>query len=199
MIQKRTLYRILLGALVLQGTLGSAFAASSFDEYIIDSNRSFIRCSIRYTVIGKYVAWFDVFKGSLKFNSQDLKNSSVKLELDASSIKSKHPSLDKIVKSKQLLDVNKFPTMNFQSSKIVREGVGAYRVTGKFTLHGVTKELSFPFHLEGPVGEQKKYIKAKGKWLINRKDFGVVWNKVLDRGGVLVGNHVTLDWQIFAD
>ena len=75
---------------------------------------------------------------------------------------------------------------------------GQYYIRGILDLHGVRKEISFPFSVEGPVKNKhgQTLIRARGRWLINRKDFGVVWHKQWDKGGVIVGDMVKIDWDM---
>lgn len=150
--------------------------------------------SINYSVIGKYYAVFDHYAGHITIDDKDDTVKLVYLEILSNSIRSKHPSLDKIVKSPRLLDVEKFPKIAFESKSITKTKNG-YQVVGELTLHGVSIEIASPFTVEtGPYGE----LRLKGEWVIERKKFGIIWNKLLDKGGILVGDHVTVDWQIIA-
>ncbi len=158
-----------------------------------------IKASIKYTVIGQYVAGFDAFKGTITADPQTGKILSVVLEIDARSIHSNCTTCDDIVRSRQLLDTERYPKIIFKSSSIIEDDNG-YRVTGILDLHGVQKEMTFPFDVvmgEGPVAGQKN-LDIQGKWVINRKEFGIIWNRVLDKGGILVGNHITVHWGIKA-
>ena len=75
-----------------------------------------------------------------------------------------------------------------------------YFVKALVTLKGVKKSLILPFNLAGPFEDRQshRYVKASGHWIINRKDFNIVWNPVLDKGGIIVGDHITLNWKIKA-
>lgn len=70
-----------------------------------------------------------------------------------------------------------------------------YWVNGVIDLHGVKKEIASVFTLK--VNPDSSLF-LKGQWVLRRKDFGITWNKVLDHGGVVVGDHVTVDWEILA-
>lgn len=156
-----------------------------------------IKASIKYTVIGQYIAGFDSFKGVITVDQQSGKVLSVLLEIDAQSIHSNCKPCDNIVRSSQLLDTARYPKIVFRSNAIT-EGENGYLVTGILDLHGKKNEVSFPFDLvidEVAVTGQK-ILDIKGKWVINRKEFDIIWNKLLDKGGVLVGNHITVRWGI---
>jgi len=187
---------LFLGALLITCLLCSF--AQAQERYVIDPDLSRIRGIIKYTVVGRYRSMFDEFEGEFNFDPKRLDVSSVTLKIKTASIHSSFSKLDNIVRSKQLLDADRFPETIFQSTKMTRgEKDGEYLVKGNLTLHGVTKEISFPFQVEGPCHEcPVSHVKARGTWVINRKDFGIYWHPFLDKAGILVGNHMTVDWVI---
>lgn len=166
--------------------------------YAIDPGLSAIKGSIRYTVIGRYHASFSDYNGVFKFDSSNIGDSSVRLTIRNDSIKSAFPILDNIVRSRQLLDVKRFPETVFRSKEIrSSDEEGEYVVIGDLTLHGITREITFPFMVEYPDDDPgSRQIRARGVWVINRKDYDIIWNRILDRAGILVGNHMTVDWEI---
>ena len=165
----------------------------------MDVNQSQIHGSIKYTVIGRYVAEFRDFTGMVDYDPKLREVKSVNLTIKTMSLKSKHPTLDKIVLSKRLLNVKKYPEISFQSKRIKKNKDGYY-VRGDVNLHGVSEAIGFPFTVEGPLPSKnhKKVLRAHGRWILNRKDFKVIWNILLDQGGVIVGDHIMVDWQIVA-
>lgn len=168
--------------------------------YKIEPHLSQIKGTVKYTVLGKYVAWFQKFKGTFVFDPERLEKSTVTLSVNAASLHSSHPRLDRMAKSKRLLYTKKFPEFVFVSQSIRRSPGGdghRFEVAGLLTMRGVTKELHFPFNVTGPEGDKKnRRIKASGTWVINRKDFGIFWHEVLDHGGIIVGDHLTVHWQL---
>ena len=150
-----------------------------------------IKSSIKYSVIGSYVAEFDEYKGAITFDQETDEIQSVDLNIDSASIKSNCSWCDKIVRSKQLLHVEEHPQIIFRSDEIIRDADG-YQVKGILDLHGEQRELSFPFI----VSRVEDQLIAKGQWVIERKEFKIIWNRFLDKGGVLVGNTITVDWEI---
>jgi polyisoprenoid-binding protein YceI len=189
-------YICFLFALLL--SLGFASAAESQDEFVIDPAESSITCSARYVIIGEYEAVFEKFSGTIHFDPQNLEKSDILLDIDIESVQSTHPKLDNFVRSKRLMDAERYPKSIFQSYLIEKEEEG-YKVTGMLTLHGVIKEISFPFTVEGPhTDHNETHLIAKGKWLIKRKDFKIVWSKLLDRGGIIVSDYIAVDWEVKA-
>lgn len=167
-------------------------------NYYFTQEHSFLKGEIKYSLIGTYQAAFNDFEGVLSFDEKDIENSSVDMKIKTASIRSKYPALDRIVRSKQLLDAEKYPYMTFKSKSIKRLKSGYY-VEGTVSLHDITKDLSFIFYLDGPIVEDKeKLLKARGRWTINRKDFDIIWNRWLDHGGIIVGDNIDVAWEIKA-
>ncbi len=99
------------------------------------------------------------------------------------------------MKSADFLEVEKFPTLTFKSTRVIRTADGEFAVTGDLTIRGVTR--SVVFNVEGPTppakdpwGNTRLGLSATTK--INRKDFGLTWNSALEAGGVLVGDEVAI-------
>lgn len=153
--------------------------------------------SIKYSVIGKYKANFQRFKGEITYDSRSQQITAVHLEIEAETITSNCDWCDKIVRSEQLLDTDQHPLITFKSSEIISDGDG-YRVKGTLEMHGITREAEFPFKADiAAAGDtQQETLAVNGTWQINRKDFDIIWNRVLDKGGILVGNEITVDWGI---
>ncbi len=169
------------------------------DRYVIDPSRSTIKCSVRYLVVPQIKGEFGDFSGVIYFDPKSLHKSSVLMQIKTASLKTQRKTFDRIILSKQVLDPSKFPEMIFQSQLMKRRD-GIYYVKGWMDMHGVTNEEMFSFKVNGPIkeGKQGEYITAEGKWTIDRKDYDVIWHKVLDKGGVIVGDKITIEWAITA-
>lgn len=174
------------------GLLASVSFADS--QYVFSCPESKIQGSIKYSLIGRYNADFKECSGMMTFDdiAQEVKD--VYLEIKTKSIASDCQWCDKIVVSKKLLDADQFSVINFQSKDFSRDQ-SDYLVSGVIDLHGVKKNIASVFTLK--VNSDGSLV-LKGQWVLRRKDFGITWNKVLDHGGVLVGDHVTVDWEILA-
>jgi len=119
--------------------------------------------------------------------------------IDTASINTNVKKRDDHLRSADFFDVTKYPAMTFVSKKVVRSGKDTLKVTGDLTLHGVTKEVVLA--VEGPSRESKDpwgNIRrgATATTTINRKDFGLNWNKALETGGVLVGEEITINLEV---
>lgn len=186
---------VFLAGAVFTGLLCSSGAASGASAaYPFGPAQARLEGSIKYTVIGRYQSAFDRFSGTLQYDPLRRRITSVVLKIAAASIHSRFPKLDRIVRSRRLLDTARYPEIVFIGRDIRPEGAG-FRVTGTLQMHGVTQEAGFTFQSippEAPGG----VLTARGTWVISRKDFGISWNPVLDHGGILVGNHITVDWEV---
>ena len=156
-----------------------------------------INASIRYTVIGTYHSVFEEFDGRIEYDPETNKILSVELVLQSKTITSNCGWCDNIVRSKQLLATEQFPTIVFKSSDITFDGQN-YLVKGTLDMHGVTQEYTLPFNkefLDDPESGNKM-VNISSQWEINRKDFDIIWNRLLDKGGVLVANTIIVDWKV---
>ena len=164
----------------------------------IDTAHSSANFSIKHMMIAKVHGGFEKLSGSLVLDASDITKSSVEASIDASSINTREPQRDAHLKSADFFDIEKYPTLNFKSSKVERDG-DDLKVTGNLTIHGVTKEVVFAVEgpseeMKDPYGNIKMGISAKTK--IKRKDFCLSWNAALEAGGVLVGDDVTISLDI---
>lgn len=167
-------------------------------KYLLDPSHSTASFSIKHMMIAKAHGAFEKMTGSLVLDLNDLSKASVKAVIDATSINTREPQRDTHLKSADFFDVEKFPTITFESTKIKNDGDGL-SVVGDLTIHGVTKEVTL--EVEGPSAEIKDpwgnvNIGASGTTKIKRKDFGLTWNTALEAGGFLVGDDVNITLEV---
>ena len=142
---------------------------------------------------------FQKHTGIVDINDKDITKSRVEVSIDTNSINTNVQKRDEHLRSAEFFDVAKFPTMTFVSKKVVKADKDMLKVTGDLTLHGVTREVVLdvePLSKESkdPWGNLRRGTTASTK--INRKDFGLVWNKALETGGVVVGEEVFITLEI---
>lgn len=164
----------------------------------IDTAHSSASFSIKHMMIAKVHGGFEKLSGTLQLDSSDITKSSVQASIEAASINTREPQRDAHLKSADFFDVEKFPTLDFKSTKVEQDG-DELKVTGQLTIHGVSKEVVFQVdgpsqEMKDPYGNIKIGISATTK--IKRKDFGLGWNAALEAGGVLVGDEVALSLDI---
>ncbi len=186
----------LMGLTIL---LWTATAVHANGKVYLNPEQADVKASIDYAVIGTYHSFFEDFNGKVKVDSEKNTIQSVYLEFVTKTITSNCGWCDKIVRSKRLLSSQEYPLITFTSDTIFKDEQG-YKVKGVLDLHGVKKEYVLPFDADIIIDEAsgEKLLDIKGLWEINRKDFNITWNKLLDKGGVLVGNIITVDWGIKA-
>jgi polyisoprenoid-binding protein YceI len=177
-------------------TLPVIAAASTWN---IDPDHSNVGFKVRHLMVSNVKGSFDKHTGTVDINDKDITKSKVEVSIDTNSINTNVQKRDEHLRSADFFDVAKFPTMTFVSKKVAKAGKDKLKVTGELTLHGVTKEVVLD--VEGPSKESKDpwgMIRrgATASTKINRKDFGLVWNKTLESGGVVVGEEVTITLEV---
>lgn len=182
-----------LGFALLASIATSGLARASSWE--IDGAHSSAQFSIKHLMVSNVRGEFSKVTGTLNLDDKDITKSTVEATIDVSSINTRDEKRDGHLKSPDFFDVAKFPTITFKSKKVAKAGEGKLKVTGDLTIHGVTKEVVL--NVDGPAKEAKDpwgNIKsgAVATTKINRKDFGLGWNKVLETGGVAVGEEVSI-------
>lgn len=169
-------------------------------QWNIDAAHSSLQFSVRHMVITKVRGAFKGFKGTLDLDeSAELALRKVDVVVDASSIDTSEPKRDEHLKSADFLDVAAYPTLTYQSRAIERRGE-RHVITGELTIHGVTRPVTLDAEFQGqgkdPWGGQRAAFSAKAS--INREDFGLSWNQVLEAGGVLVGTKIEIEIEVQA-
>ena len=168
--------------------------------YTVDYQHSDVGFSVRHMVFAKVRGHFTKWTADLAFDPADASKSSVKVEVDASSIDTREPQRDGHLKSPDFLDVQKYPNLTYKSTKVEKAGDKKYAVTGDLTIHGVTRPVKLEVEELGggkdPWGNQRLAFAAKTR--IDRGDFGLKWNQALETGGLLVGEKVEIEIDIEA-
>jgi polyisoprenoid-binding protein YceI len=165
----------------------------------IDADHSNVGFKVRHLMVSNVKGSFEKFTGSVDINDKDITKSKVEVTIDTNSINTNVQKRDEHLRSPDFFDVAKFPTMTFVSKKVAKAGKDKLKVTGDLTLHGVTKEVvldvdALSKESKDPWGNMRRGTTATTK--INRKDFGLVWNKALETGGVAVGEEVLITLEI---
>jgi len=161
----------------------------------IDPVHSAAQFKVKHMMISNVKGEFTAIKGSLELDEQNIENSRVQAEIDASTINTRDPQRDTHLKSADFFDVEKFPTLSFRSTKVTHKGDGELAVAGELTIHGATHPATFS--VEGPSepakdpwGNTRVGFSLSGE--IEREKWGLGWNQALEAGGVLVGKKVKI-------
>jgi polyisoprenoid-binding protein YceI len=177
-----------------------AFAATfslQAAEYKIDSAHSSAGFSVKHMMVSTVKGQFSKVAGMINYDEKDPGATSVEATIDVTTINTNELKRDTHLKSPDFFEVEKFPAMTFKSKKAEKGGRGLL-LTGELSMHGVTKEVV----LDVEVSQEMKGMRpntfvrgANATTKINRKDFGLNWNRALDAGGVVVSDevHVSID------
>ena len=162
--------------------------------YQIDPAHSSAQFKVRHLMISNVKGEFDKVIGTVNYDPANPSASTVDATIEVASISTRDEQRDAHLKSPDFFDVAQFPTITFKSKKIVKKGK-QLEVTGDFTMHGVTRPVTFT--VEPPAKQQKDpwgntRTAATGVARLNRTDYGLKWNKVIEGGGNLVGEDVAI-------
>jgi len=178
----------LLAAVVIAG--GPAFAIAA-DTYAVDKTHSEALFTIKH-LMSRVTGRFSDLSGSITVDVANPAASAVEFTINTASIDTSAPDRDKDLRSPNFFDVEKYPTISFKSSKVTPAGKDKFTVEGSLTMHGVAKQVSLPVEFLGfgkdPWGNDKAGFAVET--VLNRKDYGLNWNKALDQGGFLLGDEV---------
>ena len=169
------------------------------DRWEIDSSHSSVHFSVRHLVIAKVRGTFTRWSGTVQA-PDDFSKATVAVTIDASSIDTGVAQRDAHLRSADFFDVEQFPELRFVSTRVQSRRDGEIDVVGDLTIRGITREVVLRVEPHGqakdPWGNVRVAFTAKTS--IDRKDFGLTWNQVLEAGGVMVGDRVEIEAEIEA-
>jgi polyisoprenoid-binding protein YceI len=174
-------------------------ATKTAQAYAIDKAHSEVTFQVRH-LLTKVRGRFSDFTGTVRVDEEEPGNSSVSLRIDAASVDTDNTDRDRHLRSEDFFAVDRYPTIAFDSSRIVRTSAEAYDVTGTLTIRGVAREVTLPVTYLGTAKDPWSNLRAgfETELTINRKDFGLLWNATLETGGFLVGDEVRVSLSIQA-
>ena len=174
---------------------------ASGSEWEIDASHSSAQFAVRHFMVSTVRGTFGTLSGSVNLDEQDITQSSVTAEIDVTSIDTREAKRDEHLRGTDFFDVEKHPTMRFVSKKVERIDATRYTVTGDMTMRGVTREVAFA--VEGsstPITDPWGNLRLGGvaTATIDRTDFGLSYNRLLEAGGVTIGEEVriTIDFEL---
>jgi polyisoprenoid-binding protein YceI len=173
-------------------------AAAQTSIWNIDPAHSNAQFTVRHLGISNVSGAFAKVTGTVVLEEKDIARSQVSAVIDAGSVDTRVPDRDKDLRSPNFLDVEKYPTLEFKSKRIVNDGA-KLQLIGDLTLHGTTREVTLDVdgptpELNDPWGNVRRGFSATTT--INRKDFGVVWNNTLKAGEAVVGDNVKIQIDV---
>ena len=168
--------------------------------YAIDPSHSRIGFVTRHAMITKVRGAFTDLAGSGTFDAEHPERSSLQVTIQTASVDTGSNDRDQHLRSADFFDVEQYPTITFTSTTVAPKGDDVYTVTGDLTIKDVTRSVSFDLEITGtatdPFGNHR--LGLEGSVQVNRKDWGLTWNALLEAGGVLVSEKVTLEFDVSA-
>jgi polyisoprenoid-binding protein YceI len=160
------------------------------ETWTVDKGHSTANFKVRHftaNVIGQFRA----FDGTVSIDRANPAKSNVEFTIQSTSIDTGNENRDKHLRSADFFETEKFPTISFKSTAVAAKGKDAYDVTGDLTMHGVTKRVTLPVTFGGFM-KTKNGEKAgfEVETTLDRKDYGIVWNRALDEGGYMLSDDV---------
>lgn len=180
--------------------LASGLAASpvAADTFVIDPMHSEASFQVRH-IVTKVRGRFTDFTGTIVGDPAKPEAATVEFTVKTASIDTDQDKRDMHLRSADFFDAEKFPEITFKSTKFKTTGKDKYDVTGNLTMHGVTKLITLPVTYLGSAGPGKDAkFGFEAATTLNRKDYGIVWNKALDTGGYMLGDDVIVTINIEA-
>ncbi|OQW47590.1 MAG: hypothetical protein A4S09_14855 [Proteobacteria bacterium SG_bin7] len=162
--------------------------------YKIDESHTQVGFKIKHLVISTVSGRFNRFAGTFEFDPSKGEIKGLSVDIDASSIDTNEPDRDKHLKGPDFFNVEKFPKLTFVAKKIVTKENKPTKIEGELTIHGIKKSVTLDVDYKGstidPWGNERIAFEASTQ--VNRKDYGLNWNKNLDRGGVMIADDVKI-------
>jgi len=190
--------KIVLGLIVgVVLMIASGISQAEMARYDVDLDHSTIEFRVAHMVISKTTGRFMDYTGYIEMDPDALKVKALEAVIKTTSVNTNHEKRDAHLRGPDFFNAEKYPTMTYKMKSYRKEGED-YLAVGDLTLLGVTKEITLKGSFNGvtkdPWGNMRAGFTAEGK--LNRKEFGMNWNKVLDSGGVVVGDEVLIRLDI---
>ena len=180
-----------------------AFAVSGLAQagtWQIDPAHSAAQFTVRHMLISNVKGAFTKVSGTVQYDPAHVGKTSVEAVIDAASVDTRVEARDKDLRSANFFDVEKYPTLTFKSKRAEMKG-GKLNLIGDLTIHGVTREVVLVVDdITPPVKDiaGRVHVGASASTKINRKDFGLTWNRLIEGGGAVVSDEVaiTIDTEL---
>ncbi len=170
----------------------------STTTWAVDPSHVELGFAVRHLMISTVRGRFGAVNGTVTVDEAHPRDAKIDVTIDVASIDTRQPQRDDHLRSADFFDVANHPAMHFVSKQIDGDVTKQFKIVGDLTIRGTTREVTLNASLEGrgkdPWGGDRAGFSATGKF--NRTDFGLVWNQVLEAGGVTVGEEVKLTLDV---
>jgi len=166
--------------------------------YTIDPAHSRIGFVARHAMVTKVRGSFNDVTGTIDIDAVDPAKSSANIAIQVASIDTRNADRDGHLRTNDFLDAENHPVITFVSTAAELHGQESVTLTGDLTIKGVTKSISIEFDYQGAATDPfgNKRLGFEGTHIISRQDYGITWNAPLETGGVLVGDKITLEFEL---
>jgi polyisoprenoid-binding protein YceI len=166
----------------------------------IDPKHTAVEFAATYLTITTVKGHFTGVSGTIRADEANLAAASVEVEIDAASLETNERRRDAHLRSPEFLDVERYPTITFRSTRVEPAAPDRLRVHGELTIRGTTREVVLDTRLKGQRRDPRGLVVAglTADTEIDRRDFSLTWNQVLDTGGLLVGNTIAIHLEVQA-
>jgi polyisoprenoid-binding protein YceI len=169
-------------------------------DYVLDVAHSRLGFVARHAMVTKVRGQFNEFEGGVSIDAEEPGKTTARVTIKVASIDTHNGQRDEHLRGSDFLALDQFPEITFVSTEVQVTGEQTVELTGDLTIKGITNSITVPFAFQGgvldPWGNHR--IGFDGSVVINRKDYGITWNAALETGGVLIGEKVTLEFEIAA-
>jgi polyisoprenoid-binding protein YceI len=184
------LSRLLIIALLVAAPVGAAAAT-----WQIDPDHASVEFKVRHLMVAWVKGSFTTVSGNVEIDDADLTAAQARVSIDAASINTNNSKRDEHLRSEDFLAVADFPTITFVSSRVIAADGIPRQLIGALTIRGTTREVTLDIDeltppIKDPWGNTRRGVTATTE--IDRRDFGLTWNKALEAGGVVVGDEVKI-------
>ncbi len=169
-------------------------------SYQLDPTHTRLGFAVRYAVVTRVHGQFDSFEGRLHVDASDLTRCSVSLTIDAASLRTNNPDRDGHLRSGDFFDVDRYPTITFESTGLTALADNRYRVTGDLTLRAITRPVELDLTYQGDCVDPYNQLRVgfEGSGSLKRSDWGLTWNVALEAGGLVLSDRIDLELDISA-
>ena len=191
--------KILLPLLLFFSFLNLGFYSVN-DQYLLDVGHTYIGFDVERFLVGEVTGRFNEFAGDISLQNENIESLQANIKIKTNSLDTNNEIRDGHLKGKMWLDTASYPEINFVSTAVTKNQENQYVMEGYLTIRGITKRIQFPITVSGPFKDPTKKIAIgiKADLVIDRFDFGIMFNKKMDNGSFFIGNEVKIKIRTLA-
>lgn len=176
----------------------AAAGVNAQSKWNVDASHSNVKFSVSHLVVSEVEGSFRKFDGTIESPSDDFNNANISFTVDVASINTDNEKRDEHLKSDDFFNAEKYPKMTFKSTSFKKGKGNHYTLEGNLTIRDVTKKMKFDVTYGGTIKDPWGNTKAgfKTTATISRKEFGLKWNNMMEAGGAVVGDEVTMTLKL---